>query len=187
MTVEEAMKQGKTCASNDLCPRDRANRAHQEAVRVEWMKQNRVLELQSLLESYTDPDDRARIDARIEEAIAERDAASAAVQSTPRSDAPVTVGAKFWVRSRSNPQTWRSRKVCVCDASVEELEMLLRLEEEYDTASFWDWEVKRAKIARDSQRGQMAAITRRENERKRKLAVVDGAIDLSDCDDSLFF
>ena len=72
--------------------------------------------------------------------------------------------------------------VCVCDASVAELDMVHDLKEEHTVAAELDWARRRAKMARDAERGQLAAATRRENERKRKLQS-QMYIDMSDCDD----
>jgi len=181
-----SMLKGLTCCSHTGCRREQTNIEHSEAIRVEWVKKGRVLELEGLISRspHYYSEHKATIDERLAEARAEHAIAITNAQSTAPSLAPVAVRASMRVHPRSKPESWRPFKVCVCDATVEELEAVYRLRIDYETVSFWDWEAKRAVIVRNAERGQKAAATRRENDRKRKLAAV---VDLSDCEDDLFF
>ena len=84
-------------------------------------------------------------------------------QGCPRGGVP---GAT--VPQRSDPNSWWPLKVCVCDATVEEMDMVFRINEENEAVRYWDWEVRRAKIRRDAERAEKAADTRRANWLKRK-------------------
>lgn len=80
----------------------------------------------------------------------------------------------------AQPIHWREHHICVCDANVEEMEAVLKVQRAAAEIRKAAWDARCAEIRKASERAFRAAATRRrtrrENSRKRKLACLQEVI-----------
>ena len=97
-----------------------------------------------------------------------------------RCNADGAVGVRVKVSATSYTKTnqccelmdWTRCHVCICDATAEEMELVLKTKSDAAGIREAAWNEKVVEIRQKAQRAQKAAATRRANERKRKIDAV---------------
>ena len=111
----------------------------------------------------------------------------------PRHDANGALHVRVSVRATNYYKTaingicelvdWQKRHVCICDAAVEEMELVLKANAEAARVKGAAWDVRCVQMRKQADAAQKAAATRRENRRKRKLDAVEQSVDCADAGD----